>query len=38
MYRYQYPPTTMGKDPRMSSPHTANGHEGGIIYSVCVGV
>jgi hypothetical protein len=28
----------LGNGPRMSSPHTANGHEGGIIYSVCVGV
>jgi hypothetical protein len=37
-YRYQYLLMAMGKGPRMSSPHTASGHEGGIIYSVCAGV
>jgi hypothetical protein len=38
MYRYQNPPTALGNEPRMSNPHIANGHEDGIIYSVCAGV
>jgi hypothetical protein len=38
MYMYQYPTTALGNGPRMSSPHTMNDHEGGIICSVCVGV
>jgi hypothetical protein len=37
-YKYRNPPTAMGNGPRMSSPHTTNGHEGGIIYSVCTSV
>jgi hypothetical protein len=34
-YKYRNPPTALGNRPKMSSPHTANGHEGGIIFSVC---
>jgi hypothetical protein len=26
MYRYRYPPTALGNDPRMSNPHTTNDH------------
>jgi hypothetical protein len=37
-YRYWYPPTALGNDPRMSSPHTANDHLGEIICSICTGV
>jgi hypothetical protein len=37
-YRYQNHPTTLGNGPRMSSLHTVNDHEGGIIYSVCADV
>jgi hypothetical protein len=37
-YRYQNPLMALGNGPRMSSPHTTNGHEGGIIYSICAGV
>jgi hypothetical protein len=37
-YRYRNPPMALGNGPRMSSPHTANGHEGGIICSICAGV
>jgi hypothetical protein len=29
--RYRYPPTTLGNGPRISTPHTANDQEGGII-------
>jgi hypothetical protein len=29
--RNQYPPTTLGNGPRISTPHTTNGQEGGII-------
>jgi hypothetical protein len=29
--RYWYPPTTLGNGPRISTPYTANGQEGGII-------
>jgi hypothetical protein len=32
--RYRYPPTALGNGPRISTPHTANGQEGGIIYRV----
>jgi hypothetical protein len=32
------PSEAWGKGPTMSSPHIAEGHEGGIICSVCVGV
>jgi hypothetical protein len=34
-YRYRNPLMALGNGPRMSSPHMANGHEGGIICSVC---
>jgi hypothetical protein len=37
-YRYRNSLTALGNRPRMSSPHTANGHEGGIICSVYTGV
>jgi hypothetical protein len=30
--RNQYPPTALGNGPRISTPHTANGQEGEIIY------
>jgi hypothetical protein len=30
--RKRYPPTVMGNGPRISTPHTANGQEGGIIW------
>jgi hypothetical protein len=30
--RKQYPPTALGNGPRISTPHTANGQEGGIIF------
>jgi hypothetical protein len=36
--RYRYPPMARGNGPRVSSPQTANDHEGGIIYSVYIGV
>jgi hypothetical protein len=29
--RNRYPPTALGNGPRISTPHTANGQEGGII-------
>jgi hypothetical protein len=29
--RYRYPSTALGNGPRISTPHTANGQEGGII-------
>jgi hypothetical protein len=32
--RYRYPPTALGNGPRISTPHTANDQEGGIIYRV----
>jgi hypothetical protein len=32
--RYRYPPTALGNGPRISTPHTANGQEGGIICRV----
>jgi hypothetical protein len=38
MFRYRNPLTALGNGPRMSSPHTANTHEGRIICSVCAGV
>jgi hypothetical protein len=38
MYRYRYPPTVLGNGHKMSSPHTANIHEGGIICSICADV
>jgi hypothetical protein len=38
MYRYWYPPTVLGNGPRISSPHTTNGHEGRIICSIYVDV
>jgi hypothetical protein len=31
MKRYRYAPTALGNGPRISTPHTANGQEGGII-------
>jgi hypothetical protein len=34
-YRNRYPPMVRGNGPTMSSPHTAKGHEGGIICSIC---
>jgi hypothetical protein len=34
----RYPPMAGGNDPMMSSPQTANDHEGGIICNVCAGV
>jgi hypothetical protein len=34
-YRHWYPLTARGNDPTMSGPHTAKGHEGGIICYVC---
>jgi hypothetical protein len=37
-YRYRNPSMALGNDPRMSSPHMANVHEGGIICSVYTGV
>jgi hypothetical protein len=37
-YRYRYPPMTLRNGPRMSIPHTVNGHEGGIICSICTSV
>jgi hypothetical protein len=37
-YRNQYPPMAWGNGPTKSSPHTAKGHEGRIICSVCVGM
>jgi hypothetical protein len=37
-YRYLYPLMALGNSPKMSNPHTANDHEGGIICSVCAGV
>jgi hypothetical protein len=37
-YRYRNPLTALGNEHRMSSAHTTNGHEGGIICSVCAGV
>jgi hypothetical protein len=30
--RKRYPPPALGNGPRISTPHTANGQEGGIIY------
>jgi hypothetical protein len=30
-YRYGYPPTALGKGPKISNPYTAKGQEGGII-------
>jgi hypothetical protein len=38
MYRYRNPSAALGYGPRMSSPHTTNDHEDGIICSVCAGV
>jgi hypothetical protein len=38
IYKNRYPPTTRGNDPTMFNPHTAKGHESGIICSVCVGM
>jgi hypothetical protein len=37
-YSYQCPLIALGNGPRMSSPHTTNNLEGGIICSVCAGV
>jgi hypothetical protein len=37
-YRNHHPPTARGNGPTMSSPHTAKGHEGGIICNVCAGM
>jgi hypothetical protein len=37
-YRNWYPPTARGNSPTMSSPHTAKGHEGGIICSIYAGM
>jgi hypothetical protein len=31
MYKYQYPPTALGKGPKIFNPHTAKDQEGGII-------
>jgi hypothetical protein len=30
-YTYRYPPTALGKGPKISNPYTAKGQEGGII-------
>jgi hypothetical protein len=38
MYRYWYPPMALGNGPKMSSPHTVNNHEGGIICSIYASV
>jgi hypothetical protein len=37
-YIYQNPSTALRNGPRMSSPHTTNNHEGGIICSIYAGV
>jgi hypothetical protein len=37
-YMYWYPPMALGNGHRMFNPHTMNGHEGGIICSVCTDV
>jgi hypothetical protein len=38
LYKYRNPLTALENGPRMYSPHTTNYHEGGIIWSMCVGV
>jgi hypothetical protein len=38
MYRYWYPSMALGNGPRISSPHTVNVHESGIICNICAGV